>query len=127
MMYKKERPGYLAGGLLKPAIKFVYKEYLKKNPMFKDTMEQFAKKLITRTDKKFSISAGLNAYVKQLIKENPKLHSKGKKLLHEAKDALSKYKTKIQKEHVLEKIPTRPSKHFKGGLIRKPKLAKRGF
>ena len=105
-------------GLLKPAIKFAYKTYIKKHPMFKETTEAFAKKQISRVDKRFNISAGLTGMVKQLIKQNPKLHPKGKKLLHEARDALAKYKEKITKG---------PPKHYKGGLMRKPKLARKGF
>ena len=66
-------------GLLKPAIKFAYKTYIKKHPMFKETTEAFAKKQISRVDKRFTISAGLTAMVKQLIKQNPKLHPKGTK------------------------------------------------
>jgi|TARA_Y100000294_G_scaffold63133_1_gene59808 hypothetical protein len=114
-------------GLLKPAIKFAYKTYIKKHPMFKETTEAFAKKQISRVDKRFNISAGLTGMVKQLIKQNPKLHPKGKKLLHEARDALAKYKEKIKGDTILEKITKGPPKHYKGGLMRKPKLARKGF
>ena len=95
--------------------------------MFEETTKAFAKKQISRVDKRFSISAGLNATIKQLIKQNPKLHPKGKKLLQDAKEALAKYKEKVKGDTILEQITKGPPKHYKGGLMRKPKLAKRGF
>ena len=65
--------------------------------------------------------------VVNIVQMNPKLHPKGKKLLHEARDALAKYKEKIKGDTILEKITKGPPKHYKGGLMRKPKLAKRGW
>ncbi len=141
MMYKKERPGYLLGGLLRPGAKFVYQRYLKNHPMYKDTIKAFKKGIISKTQKNESILAGLRSLANQSYKafrkisKDPKLEKGHRAWARENMVELGKTIVKLKQskkvriaQEVADKLKGRGYKpNFKGGLIRKPKLAKRGF
>ena len=148
MMYKKERPGYLLGGLLRPGIKYVFKKYIKNAPMYKEVVKAVKEGSASKADKVMTGITGLRAHLNAMYKQNrawiknelkKPVAKRDKAMLFQrmgrvqkelAKDIslLKKSKAKHMAKEVSEKMNKLGiKKHFKGGLIRKPKLAKRGF
>tara|TARA_Y100000114_G_C11701620_1_gene298725 strand:- start:451 stop:927 length:477 start_codon:yes stop_codon:yes gene_type:complete len=158
MMYKKERPGYLLGGLLTKTIKAAYKAYRKKGgrktiDRFKKRLEDYKKqkaeipsddmKTILKLKSKQDVRKGIRSQLpgkrqrktidtgilggkQQVYKSTP-----SRKLLSKSsKKGMPKLLGAIGREYSRNKAKTKDVKrkpNFKGGLIRKPRLAKRGF
>ena len=141
MMYKKERPGYLLGGLIRSrAVRDIFREHIKPSRMYKEVLEDFKTGAASKADKIRTAITGLrayaNAYYKQSLKaqkadKNPKTRKGRKKLMRELAfgiNQLKKSANKAKASEVSKEMTKRGiKKNFKGGLMIKPKLAKRGF
>ena len=140
MMYKKERPGYLLGGLLTRPIKGIFGAYVRNNPMYRTVVKDLKSGMATKADKVRTGITGIRAYANALYKQtrktlketkDPEKIKQGKALLKELGDSIVRLKKSASKHKAaevaegLKKAGRKPN--FKGGLIRKPKLAKRGF
>ena len=131
----------LIGGLLRSrAVRDIFREHIKPSRMYKEVLEDFKTGAATKADKIRTAITGLrayaNAYMKQTIRaqkadKNPKTRKGRKKLMRELAfgiNQLKKSANKAKASEVSKEMTKRGiKKHFKGGLIRKPKLAKRGF
>jgi hypothetical protein len=131
----------LIGGLLRSrAVRDIFREHIKPSRMYKEVLEDFKTGAATKADKIRTAITGLrayaNAYYKQSLKaqkadKNPKTRKGRKKLMRELAfgiNQLKKSANKAKASEVSKEMTKRGiKKNFKGGLIRKPKLAKRGF
>ena len=129
---------YLAGGLVKEGIKIVFRD-----PGSKKGLKVFRKTLksegLSKSEVNKGVAMGIKHYLKAIenkIKSgksspNPVLNKAGLKIMGSAKKAIESYITKQNKKVGLTKDAIKEglkaTKHFKGGLMIKPKLAKRGY
>ena len=129
---------YLAGGLVKEGIKIVFRD-----PGSKKGLKVFRKTLksegLSKSEVNKGVAMGIKHYLKAIenkIKSgksssNPALNKAGLKIMGSAKKAIESYITKQNKKVGLTKDAIKEglkaTKHFKGGLMIKPKLAKRGY
>jgi hypothetical protein len=131
----------LIGGLLRSrAVRDIFREHIKPSRMYKEVLEDFKTGAATKADKIRTAITGLrayaNAYYKQSLKaqkadKNPKTRKGRKKLMRELAfgiNQLKKSANKAKASEVSKEMTKRGiKKNFKGGLMIKPKLAKRGF
>jgi flavin-dependent dehydrogenase len=131
----------LIGGLLRSrAVRDIFREHIKPSRMYKEVLEDFKTGAATKADKIRTAITGLrayaNAYYKQSLKaqkadKNPKTKKVRRKLMRELAFGINQLKKSANKAKASEvsKMMTARGikKNFKGGLIVKPKLAKRGF
>lgn len=108
--------------------------------MYQEVLQDFKKGAATKADKIRTAITGLrayaNAYYKQSLKaqkadKNPKTKKVRRKLMRELAFGINQLKKSANKAKASEvsKMMTARGikKNFKGGLMVKPKLAKRGF
>ena len=131
----------LIGGLLRSrAVRDIFREHIKPSRMYKEVLEDFKTGAATKADKIRTAITGLRAYANEYMKQtiraqkadkNPKTRKSRKKLMRELAfgiNQLKKSANKAKASEVSKEMTKRGiKKNFKGGLIRKPKLAKRGF
>tara|TARA_A100001011_G_scaffold334256_1_gene362506 strand:- start:619 stop:1032 length:414 start_codon:yes stop_codon:yes gene_type:complete len=131
----------LIGGLLRSrAVRDIFREHIKPSRMYKEVLEDFKTGAATKADKIRTAITGLQAYAKAYYKQslkaqkadkNPKTRKGRKKLMRELAfgiNQLKKSANKAKASEVSKEMTKRGiKKNFKGGLIRKPKLAKRGY
>lgn len=131
----------LIGGLLRSrAVRDIFREHIKPSRMYKEVLQDFKTGAATKADKIRTAITGLrayaNAYYKQSLKaqkadKNPKTRKGRKKLMRELAfgiNQLKKSANKAKASEVSKEMTKRGiKKNFKGGLMIKPKLAKRGF
>ena len=131
----------LIGGLLRSrAVRDIFREHIKPSRLYKEVLEDFKTGAATKADKIRTAITGLrayaNAYYKQSLKaqkadKNPKTRKGRKKLMRELAfgiNQLKKSANKAKASEVSKEMTKRGiKKNFKGGLMIKPKLAKRGF
>jgi hypothetical protein len=127
--------------LLRPGTKFLYKRYIKNHPMYKDTIKAFKKGIISKIQKNESILGGLRSFANQSYKafrkisKDPKLEKGHRTWARENMGELGKTIVKLKQskkvriaQEVADKLKGRGYKpNYKGGLMRKPKLARKGF
>jgi hypothetical protein len=122
-----------AGGLVIQGLKMILKDPASKKALrdlTKFGKEAGASKMDINTKK----AQGLKKYTKIIEKKireqgltNPKFTKKGIKIMKDTRSKLTEYlKKNIEKRKAMKEAVGK-TKNFKGGLIRKPKLAKRGF
>tara|TARA_R100000231_G_scaffold137786_1_gene114752 strand:- start:44 stop:448 length:405 start_codon:yes stop_codon:yes gene_type:complete len=128
----------LAGGLLKEGIKIVLRD-----PGSKKGLKVFRKTLkaegLPKSEVNKGVAMGIKHYLKAIenkIKSgksspSPVLNMAGLKIMGSAKKAIDAYITKQNKKVDLTKAAIKEgrkaTKHFKGGLMVKPKLAQKGY
>ncbi len=131
----------LIGGLLRSrAVRDIFREHIKPSRMYKEVLEDFKTGAATKADKIKTAITGLRAYANEYMKQtiraqkadkNPKSRKFRRKLMRELAfgiNQLKKSANKAKASEVSKEMTKRGiKKNFKGGLIRKPKLAKRGF
>ena len=131
----------LIGGLLRSrAVRDIFREHIKPSRMYKEVLEDFKTGAATKADKIRTAITGLRAYAKAYYKQslkaqkadkNPKTRKGRKKLMRELAfgiNQLKKSANKAKASEVSKEMTKRGiKKNFKGGLMIKPKLAKRGF
>ena len=131
----------LIGGLLRSrAVRDIFREHIKPSRMYKEVLQDFKTGAATKADKIRTAITGLrayaNAYYKKSLKaqkadKNPKTRKGRKKLMRELAfgiNQLKKSANKAKASEVSKEMTKRGiKKNFKGGLMIKPKLAKRGF
>ena len=122
-----------AGGLVIQGLKMILKDPASKKALrdlTKFGREAGASKMDINTKK----AQGLKKYTKIIEKKireqgltNPKFTKKGIKIMKDTRAKLTEYlKKNIEKRKAMKEAVGK-TKNFKGGLIRKPKLARRGF
>jgi hypothetical protein len=122
-----------AGGLVIQGLKMILKDPASKKALrdlTKFGKEAGASKMDINTKK----AQGLKKYTKIIEKKireqgltNPKFTKKGIKIMKDTRAKLTEYlKKNIEKRKAMKEAVGK-TKNFKGGLIRKPKLARRGF
>ena len=127
------RKKYLAGGLLKTGAKAVYKAN-------KDSIKSFVKdKLKGKLNTAKNLRDAVNIIKNRMLKGDkrsqtgdPIVDTQRLYKLFRGEKQLNKYlkstQDKLKARKDLKKLKSKGRKpNFKGGLIRKPKLAKRGF
>lgn len=129
------------GGLLKSRpVKEIFKIYIKPSRMYQEVLRDFKEGSATKADKIRVAITGIRAYANALYKQtrqttkqskDPLKKEQGKKLLRELADGINRLKKSAAK-HKAAEVSTKMDKlgikkHYKGGLMRKPKLAKRGY
>ena len=131
----------LIGGLLRSrAVRDIFREHIKPSRMYKEVLQDFKTGAATKADKIRTALTGLKAYAKAYYKQslkaqkadkNPKTRAGRKKLMRELAfgiNQLKKSANKAKASEVSKEMTKRGiKKNFKGGLMIKPKLAKRGF
>ena len=131
----------LIGGLLRSrAVRDIFREHIKPSRMYKEVLQDFKTGAATKADKIRTAITGLrayaNAYYKQSLKaqkadKNPKTRKGRKRLMRELAfgiNQLKKSANQAKASEVSKEMTKRGiKKNFKGGLMIKPKLAKRGF
>lgn len=131
----------LLGGLIRSrAVRDIFREHIKPSRMYQEVLQDFKTGAATKADKIRTALTGLKAYAKAYYKQslkaqkadkNPKTRAGRKKLMRELAFGINQLKKSVDKAKASEisKEMTKRGikKNFKGGLIRKPKLAKRGF
>lgn len=131
----------LLGGLIRSrAVRDIFREHIKPSRMYQEVLQDFKTGAATKADKIRTALTGLKAYAKAYYKQslkaqkadkNPKTRAGRKKLMRELAFGINQLKKSVEKAKASEisKEMTKRGikKNFKGGLIRKPKLAKRGF
>ena len=131
----------LIGGLLRSrAVRDIFREHIKPSRMYKEVLQDFKTGAATKADKIRTAITGLRAYAKAYYKQslkaqkadkNPKTRKGRKKLMRELAfgiNQLKKSANKAKASEVFKEMTKRGiKKNFKGGLMIKPKLAKRGF
>ena len=131
----------LLGGLIRSrAVRDIFREHIKPSRMYQEVLQDFKTGAATKADKIRTALTGLKAYAKAYYKQslkaqkadkNPKTRAGRKKLMRELAFGINQLKKSVDKAKASEisKEMTKRGikKNFKGGLIRRPKLAKRGF
>ena len=134
------RKKFLGGLLRSRAVRDIFREHIKPSRMYQEVLQDFKTGAATKADKIRTALTGLKAYAKAYYKQslkaqkadkNPKTRAGRKKLMRELAFGINQLKKSVDKAKASEisKEMTKRGikKNFKGGLIRKPKLAKRGF
>ena len=123
----------LAGGLLKTGIKLIYKDP-KSRKALKLLRDLGKSQGVSRSEINTTAARGLKKFTKLIesrIKtakfSRPDFKKKGTKIMRAAKKELNLFlkKQKSKKQAMQEGL--KATKHFKGGLMIKPKLAQKGF
>ena len=134
------RKKFLGGLLRSRAVRDIFREHIKPSRMYQEVLQDFKTGAATKADKIRTAITGLrayaNAYYKQSLKaqkadKNPKTKKVRRKLMRELAFGINQLKKSANKAKASEvsKMMTARGikKNFKGGLMVKPKLAKRGF
>jgi len=134
------RKKFLGGLIRSRAVREIFREHIKPSRMYQEVLQDFKTGAATKADKIRTALTGLKAYAKAYYKQslkaqkadkNPKTREGRKKLMRELAFGINQLKKSVDKAKASEisKEMTKRGikKNFKGGLIRKPKLAKRGF
>ena len=127
------RKKYLAGGLITKGLRMILKD-----PASKKALKDLTKFGREAGASRFNINTkkaeGLKKYSKIIenkIKEQglskPEFNKKGIKLMKDTRSKLTQYLKKNREKEKAMKEAVGRTKNFKGGLIKKPRLAKRGF
>jgi hypothetical protein len=127
------RKKYLAGGLITKGLRMILKDPASKKAL-KDLTKLGREAGASRFDINTKKAEGLKKYSKIIenkIRERgltkPEFTKKGIKFMKDTRSKLTKYLKKNREKVKAMKEGAERTKNFKGGLIRKPKLAKRGF
>ena len=131
----------LLGGLLKSRpVREIFRVYVKPSRMYQEVLQDFKEGAATKADKIRTAITGIRAYANEYMKQtiraqkkdtNPKTKKFRKKLMRELAfgiNQLKKSASKHKASEVSQEMTKRGiKKHYKGGLMVKPKLAKRGY
>jgi hypothetical protein len=127
------RKKYLAGGLITKGLRMILKDPASKKAL-KDLTKLGREAGASRFDINTKKAEGLKKYSKIIenkIRERgltkPEFTKKGIKFMKDTRSKLTQYLKKNREKVKAMKEGAERTKNFKGGLIRKPKLAKRGF
>ena len=127
------RKKYLAGGLITKGLRMILKD-----PASKKALKDLTKLGREAGASRFNINTkkaeGLKKYSKIIenkIREQglskPEFTKKGIKFMKDTRSKLTQYLKKNREKEKAMKEAAGRTKNFKGGLIKKPRLAKRGF
>ena len=127
------RKKYLAGGLITKGLKMILKDPASKKAL-KDLTKLGKEAGASRFDINTKKAEGLKKYskiienkIRQQGLSKPEFTKKGIKFMKDTRSKLTQYLKKNREKVKAMKEGGERTKNFKGGLIRKPRLAKRGF
>ena len=123
----------LAGGLLKTGIKLIYKDP-KSRKALKLLRDLGKSQGVSRSEINTAAAQGLKKYTKLIESKiktgkfsRPDFKKKGAKIMRSAQKELNLFLKKQKSKKQAMKEGLKATKHFKGGLMIKPKLATKGF
>ena len=123
----------LAGGLITQGLRMILKDPASKKAL-KDLTKLGREAGASRFEINTKKAQGLKKYTKIIenkIKQKgltkPEFTKKGIKFMKDTRSKLTQYLKKNREKQKAMKEAVGKTKNFKGGLIKKPKLARRGF